>query len=146
MRIVLCLVLALFLSSSITLARDRAGEDRFSQRRVATMFAAQAALDVLGNMSSGRHPFDARRARIARRDLTAYMTLIPALFRRARMSPGSRALPAIWSDWSGFKDSANRAARTARSLNTRSLDRLRPDLSGMVTACLSCHRRYRRPP
>lgn len=142
------LITTLATTLAILAARARPAEelDRLIARRINAMFTAQAALDTLGDMSSGRRPFDRRLARSARRDLVAYMAAIPALFRRQRSSPRSRALPAIWQDRRTFRARARAAERTARGLDVRSLDRLRRDLPEMLGACLSCHRAYRRPP
>lgn len=121
------------------------GTDRQVQRRVAAMFAAQAALDRLGDMSGGRRMFDAGEARAARAELIAFARALPDRFRRNRTDPASRALPVLWLAWDEFRDQADHAERAARGLETRSLNRLRAGLPDLVDACIACHRRFRRP-
>ncbi|MFV0515080.1 MAG: c-type cytochrome [Jhaorihella sp.] len=120
--------------------------NRFVRKRTAAMYAAQAALDRLGDMSAGRRRFDASAARQARRDLVALARAVPGLFRRPRMDPQSRALPGIWSRWQQFRDAAQRAERAARDLNVSSLNRMRQGLPKVVHTCLDCHRSFREPP
>ncbi len=114
--------------------------------RVAAMVAAQAALDILGDMSGGRRMFDRRLAREAQRDLSRQIRAIPSLFRSGGVTPRSRARPAIWQEWDNFTRLSRRAGRAVRALDTRRLNRMRQGLTAVVQACLQCHALYRRPP
>ena len=141
----LCALLAAALTAVGAFAAEEES-DRFVRKRVAAMFAAQAALDRLGDMSAGRRRFDAAIAREARRDLIALARAMPGLFRRQRVDAQSRALPRIWPQWRQFRDEARHAERAARDLNAGSLNRLRQGLPTVVNACLDCHRSFRKPP
>lgn len=142
------MLLLLLIAGMLATALPAGGKDsdRAVRSRVAAMYAAQAALERLGEMSGGRRRFDAAEARAARRDLIALMRDIPARFRRQRMDDESRAQPEIWQHWRQFKGAARQAERAARGLRTGSLNRLRQGLPAVLGACLGCHRSYREPP
>lgn len=140
----ICALLVAVLLATAVAANDDA--DRRVTQRAAAMFAAQAALERLGEMSGGRRMFDAGRARAARRNLIALSQDIPGLFRAERMDSRSRALPDIWLQWDRFSDRARQAERAARALDTGSLNRLRMGLPAVLNTCIDCHRDFRKPP
>lgn len=130
-----------------TLAAQSGQFNRVTNRDVAVRIEAMntnaAALRVLDDMMAGRTPHDPARARMARRVLIDSIGRIPILFRKTATDPLSHARKEIWSDWSGFTAQAKSAQRVARSIDPRSAARLRKTAPAMLSACLSCHHRFR---
>ncbi|MFC3613271.1 c-type cytochrome [Lutimaribacter marinistellae] len=114
--------------------------------RQSLMQEAKAALGLLSNMSGHSLRFDKKAARRAKRQLSSTLRRIPRHFDAPHMDDHSRALPRIWQDKAGFDAAAARARRAARAIEPRSLPALRRSLPQAVSACLACHRSYRRPP
>lgn len=134
--------LAALACATVALAHDNI-KDRHVVKRIHAMVDARIALETLSQMMSGRMVFDRLRAREARRDLIVVTDGIPGLFRRQRTDPLSFARPDIWQNWPDFRARARTAEKAARALNTRSPERLQNTLPAVVSACLSCHQRYR---
>ncbi|SFU02733.1 cytochrome c [Sedimentitalea nanhaiensis] len=120
-------------------------ENRGVQKRMALMNINNTALGTLTDMMGGRAFFDKARARAARRSLISATGDIPSVFRKQHTDPLSRARPEVWLHWRDFKDHAKAAQRAARRLDIDSLPDLRQTLPSLISACLQCHRSYRKP-
>jgi cytochrome c556 len=114
-------------------------------RQLNPMNTANAALVMLGNMSSGRIAFDQIQARFARRKLVKALRTIPRDFRRNRDDPASHAKPEIWSQWEVFLSKAHFAKRAALAIRVNSRSTLQGSLPRMLLACTDCHQRFREP-
>lgn len=134
--------LAALACATVALAHENI-KDRHVVKRVHAMVDARVAVETLSQMMSGRQAFDKLRAREARRDLIVVLDAIPSLFRREHSDPLSFARPDLWRNWDDFRGRAKVAEGAARRLNTRNLDQLKATLPAVISACLSCHSRYR---
>jgi len=142
---VLCGVLiATMVLTSATLAQNGVA-NRGVLKRMETMAGARGAIEVLANMMAGRIRFDGQKAHAARKELIKATRSIASVFRKPHSDPLSRARPDIWEHWDDFKARAETANRAARRLNVTRLGALRSTLPDMISACLACHRSYRKP-
>ena len=113
-------------------------------QRMKTMGVARTSVETLADMMAGRVRFDRRTARVARRNLIEAIQTIPKVFRKPHRDRLSRASPDIWIRWDDFTTRADTAERAAKRLRVDRLGQLRKTLPDMFTACLNCHRAYRR--
>jgi len=113
--------------------------------RMTTMGIARTAVEKLADMMAGRVRFDRKVARAARRELIDALDQIPKVFRKPHSDRLSRASPNIWINWRDFETRAESAERAARRIRINRLGVLRKTLPDMLSACLNCHRTYRKP-
>ncbi|MEY8840699.1 cytochrome c [Cribrihabitans sp. XS_ASV171] len=148
MRVELAVAFALVLGLGVLAGRAQEPlvRDEAVLARQALMREAKAALGVLSEMSGHRLRFDRQTARAAKRRLSSALRRLPRVFEAAYMDDHSHALPRIWQDEAGFTAAAARARSAARAVEIRSLPALRRSLPEVVSACLACHRGFRRPP
>ena len=111
--------------------------------RIALMNRQKEAMELLSDMAAGRHPFDAKLARAARKDLMATTKALPKAFKKNRQGLQSHAMPEVWLYPDDFKARAETAQKAARGISTRNVTRLRKTLPPMVQACISCHQGFR---
>ena len=112
-------------------------------QRIALMNRQKEAMELLSDMAAGRHVFDPKLARAARKSLIDTTQAIPKAFKKNRQGLQSHALPEIWQHPKDFKARAVTAQKAARGIATRNVIRLRKTLPPMVQACISCHQGFR---
>jgi cytochrome c556 len=117
-------------------------------RRVRAMQDLQKAHDLLVAMVEKKAPFERapafRAARTIRQLAGPGMT---ELFPPGSEGGGSKALPAVWTDWPGFEAYAGRLylngsflVRAAQAADTGT--DLREALASVTEVCRACHARY----
>lgn len=112
-------------------------------KRIALMNRQKEAMELLSDMAAGRHVFDPKLARAARKDLMETTKAIPKAFKKNRQGLQSHAMPGIWLHPKEFKARAIAAQKAARGIATRNVVRLRKTLPPMVQTCISCHQGFR---
>lgn len=98
---------------------------------------------VLGNMASGRNPFDAAAAAAAREALIDASAQIEEKFATEADDPVSEGTPQIWTNFADFtaRGAALNAAVTA--LDVASLETVQAGMGTVAGACRDCHTTYR---
>ena len=120
--------------------------------RQATMQLYAFSLGTLGGMAKGAIDYDADAASAAANNLAALTKLNQmAMWPQGSDSEsvdGSRALPAIWTDFAGVSEKAKAAADAADAMAMAAgngLDALRGAIGGVGASCGGCHKAYRAP-
>ncbi len=104
-----------------------------------------AATKVLGEMATGKTPFDASAAQIAADQLAARAGQIAAEFQDPATDPKSEALPNIWEEFDAFTAIATdleTAATGAQWVSTQA--ELTEAFAAIGQTCRDCHRTYRK--
>lgn len=145
------LVLAASLSvlSIPVAAQDKAAMASVKMRQ-GQMQMISANMAILGGMAKGAIAYDAETAARAASDLAAIGSLSPAVIWAEGSDnsamEGTRALPAVWSDWDGFtadwQDFAT-AASAAAGAAGNGQEAIGPLLGGLGGSCKACHEGYR---
>ncbi|TFL17046.1 c-type cytochrome [Jannaschia formosa] len=108
------------------------------------------AISILGGMARGNMEYDAELASQAAQDLRAVSMLSVDLLWPEGTSTeevqGTRALPAIWSDWEGFLDdweAFNAAVDAVEAAAPNGLEALQPAIGTLGQSCGACHDDFR---
>ena len=142
-RIVAVAAAAIF-ASSLVAAHDQGVEGPVEARH-AIMKYLGSQMRSLGMMAQGASEFDSSHAKSVGGAMHAMALSIPYLFiDESRWMEGTKASPAIFSDWDGFTAEASKlgdaAAKVAAATSAGDLSAAFRDLSG---TCQSCHSQFR---
>jgi cytochrome c556 len=109
---------------------------------------AQAG-DVTNAFSIGEEGFDVAMIARSAQQIAADAHRIPSLFPKGSTSPQSRALPAIWTNWSTFTKIADELEKSAFSLQQAALagddENLMEKSVKVFKNCKTCHDQFRQP-
>ncbi|MCT4557049.1 MAG: cytochrome c [Pelagimonas sp.] len=111
--------------------------------RMDGMKAMKEHLDVIGETTKGKRPFDQNAISRALKGLDHESHRAIDLFRAPEQDPKSESLPAIWQDYGDFTNRLQKQADLARARPTSPAG-LRPLLVDLGTSCKSCHDQYRK--
>jgi cytochrome c556 len=100
---------------------------------------------ILGNMASGKEPYDAAKAEGAKAALVEAAGKIEATF----MEPGgedpvSEAKPEIWTNWEDFLVKAKALGDAAGAVDVASVETIGAGMGPIGGACKDCHTSYRK--
>lgn len=98
---------------------------------------------VLGDMATGKAPFDAAVAETERAALVDSATKIPAVFETQADDPESEAKPEIWSNWDDFVAKGKALETAASAAEVSSLETLQASMEAIGASCGGCHKVYR---
>lgn len=145
----LALPVALVALALPALAQDRAAMASVKMRQ-GQMQMISANMAILGDMAKGTIAYDPQAASRAASDLAALGSLDPTVIWAEGSDnsamDGTRALPAIWSDWSGFAadwQDFSTAASAAPDTAADGQQALGPILGSLGGTCKACHETYR---
>lgn len=111
--------------------------------RIAVMQTIRANTGALGDMASGKKPFDAAAATAAKTALAAAAAEMVVKFQAPETDPVSKASPRIWSDYAGFTAQAESLLTAAEAMDVASLDGLKAGMGAVGGTCRVCHQAYR---
>lgn len=105
-------------------------------------------LGVLGGMAQGKMEYNAEAAQNAADSLVAVSGIHQAtLFPEGSGDvEGTKALPAVWSDWDGYAskwDAFGTAAEAMQQVASNGQDALGSAMGGLGGSCKGCHETYR---
>ena len=99
---------------------------------------------VLGDMASGKTPYDAAAAEAAKAALVEAFGKVEATFmEQGGPDPVDLAKPEIWTNWEDFLTKANAAATAAGAIDVSSAETIGAGMGGLGGACKDCHTAYR---
>lgn len=139
-------LLPLLLLLILPMALPAATADDMVQYRVQMMETAHRHLKALAAIADGRVPLGHHATEHARA-LQAFGRLLPDLFPRGSLTPGSEARPEIWQRWPHFTTVIARFTTTTDALMAAAAAgdpaRLRLAYDNTLEACKGCHREFR---
>lgn len=134
-------VTALGLAGGLALADQSANPTIAARQQV--MKGIGGSMKVLGDMASGKTPFDAAAAKAAAATLAAESAKVKAAFQTNVTDADSKSSPKIWTDWADFAKDADTLATGAHQIDPSSLDRLKATLGAAGGTCRDCHSEFR---
>lgn len=113
------------------------------KERMDLMQTVRANTGALGDMASGKAPFDAAKAAEAQAALVAAAAEIPVKFGPEETDPVSEAKPEIWADFEDFTAHAKTLEEAASAIDIASLDGIKAGMGAVGGACKDCHTDFR---
>ncbi|AZL57861.1 cytochrome c [Tabrizicola piscis] len=99
---------------------------------------------ILGNMASGKEPFDAAKAEGAKAALIDASAKIEATFmEQGAADPASEAKPEIWTNWEDFLVKAKALGDAASAVDVASAETIGAGMGAIGGTCKDCHTTYR---
>ena len=109
-------------------------------------------LGILGAMAQGKADYDAEAASAAAKNLVALASMGQSSYwpqgSDSEANEGTRALPAIWSDFPGVMKTIGELQAAAAGMDAAAgtgLDALKTAMGPLGGACGACHKAYRKP-
>lgn len=143
MKILFSLTIAAALIGAGMAHAEGEAADPTVKARIALMKTMGGSAKMLGEMASGKAPFDAAMAAEAKAALVAASADIAAKFETPATDPASEALPAIWTSWDDFVAKAGALNTAASAIDTTSADTVKAGMAAVGGACKACHTAYR---
>jgi cytochrome c556 len=134
--------LGLILVAGIALAKEGV-TNPVVKERMDLMQVVRVSTGTLGDMASGKVPFDATKAAEAQAALAAAAAAIPAGFEPQETDPVSEARPEIWANFADFTAKAKSLEEAALAIDTTSVEGVRAGMGAVGGACKACHTDYR---
>ncbi len=94
---------------------------------------------ILGNMASGKEPFDAAKAAL----IEASSKIEATFMEPGAADPASEAKPEIWTGWEDFLVKANALTTAATAVDVSSVESIGAGMGAIGGACKDCHTTYR---
>lgn len=99
---------------------------------------------ILGNMASGKEPFDAAKAEGAKAALIEASAKIEATFmEQGAADPVSEAKPEIWANWEDFLMKAKAMGDAAGAVDVASAETIGAGMGAIGGSCKDCHTSFR---
>ncbi len=136
------LALGLILIGGIAVAKEGV-ENPLVKVRMDLMGSNGASAKVLGDMASGKVPFDAAAAAEAGGTLAGNAVQITEVFLPQETDPVSEAKPEIWTNWDDFATKADGLFKATMALDTSTLEGVQAGMAGIGGACKDCHTTFR---
>ncbi len=111
--------------------------------RMETMDTIRVNTGTLGNMASGKAPFDPAAATAAKTALAAAAAEIPVKFQANEDDPVSEGSPKIWQDYADFTSRAEALLAAAEAVDTSTLQGVQAGMGAVGGTCKACHEVYR---
>lgn len=99
---------------------------------------------ILGNMASGKEPFDAAKAAGAKAALIEASAKIEETFmEQGAADPASEAKAEIWTNWEDFLVKAKALGDGAAAVDVASAETIGAGMGAIGGSCRDCHTSYR---
>ncbi len=98
---------------------------------------------ALGEMASGKTPYDAAGAEAAKAALVEAAGQIPVVFEANATDDDSEAKPEIWANWDDFAKDGAALKTAAEALDVASAESIGAGMAVVGGACKDCHTDYR---
>ena len=137
-------------AAALAIATTGAAADPIEQRKE-NMKERGTVMRILGPIAQGKADFDAAIVQEALRKLDANADAaadVEALWPQGSDSGDTKALPAIWADFDGFKaanDKYAAAVAAAAAAAPQDLAAFQAAFGPVGASCGSCHEPFRRP-
>jgi len=130
----------------IASAQDARAAQQVKLRQAAyTVLGAQMGL--MGQMASGRAPYDANTFRAAAERAAAMGNYVPELFPAGSITPNSKAKPELWQQQPEFqrlmKDMQTKVTALATTARGGDLEAIKPAFGATGASCKACHDKYK---
>jgi cytochrome c556 len=141
-------------SPGVVRADDHEGHDKLPagpirDRHELMENIGEQAENINNAFNVGVEGFDEAIIQRAAQEIAVDAHKIPSLFPKGSTDPNSRALPAIWDNWSKFEGLAKQLEDQAQSLSLAAAsedDENLPEKSKkMFGTCKTCHDQFRKP-
>jgi cytochrome c556 len=136
------LVAAFALVATVAVAKEGV-QDPTVKARMDLMGTIGMNTGVLGNMASGKAPFDAAAAAAAREALIAASADIEAKFATQADDPVSEGTPQIWTNFADFTAKGQALGAAATAMDVASLETVQAGMGAIGGTCRDCHTTYR---
>lgn len=137
-------ILAVGLVAVATVAVAKEGvQDPTVKARMDLMGTIGMNTGALGDMASGKAPFDAAKAEAAKAALVAASADIVPKFEPQADDPVSEGAPAIWTNFADFTAKATALNAAAQAIDVASLDGVKAGMGAIGGTCRDCHTTYR---
>ena len=101
-------------------------------------------IGILGNMASGKEPYDAAKAEGAKAKLVDAAAKIEATYKeQGAADPASEAKPEIWTNWEDFLVKAKAFGDASGAVDVASAETIGAGLGAVGGTCKDCHTTYR---
>ncbi|NHB77906.1 c-type cytochrome [Rhodobacter calidifons] len=99
---------------------------------------------ILGNMASGKDPYDATKAEAAKAALIEAAARIEEIFaEQGGADPASEAKAEIWANWDEFLVKAKAMGDAAGAMDIASAETIGAGMGALGGACKDCHSEFR---
>jgi cytochrome c556 len=136
------LALGLICAAGLAVAKEGVTNPAVKARQAA-MATIGASAKVLGDMASGKSPFDAGKAAEAAGAISGTAVTVSDLFRAEESDPQSDAKPDIWSNYPDFEAKAEALFKASLSFDSSTPAGVQAGMAALGGACKSCHSTYR---
>lgn len=132
------------LAAGAAFAQDAEPTDPNAVARSELMKMVGMNTGILGNMASGKEPFDAAKAEGAKAALIEAAGKIEATFMdQGGADPATEAKPEIWANWDDFLVKAKALGDAAGVIEVASVETIGAGMGAIGGACRDCHTTYR---
>jgi cytochrome c556 len=136
------LMLGVLLAASAVYAETAATTSEVMARQDLMKYFGRSA-KALGGMASGEVAFDAAAAETAKQTLIAGAADIEAKFTANVADAGSKAQPAVWTNWEDFLAKAKALGDAAAALDVTSAETIGAGMGAIGGSCKGCHTDYK---
>lgn len=144
MQFVKALAVGAILVAGAAYAQDAEPTDPNAIARSELMKLVGQNTGILGNMASGKEPFDAAKAEGAKAALIEAAGKIEATFaEQGAADPVSEAKPEIWTNWDDFLVKAKALGDAAGAIDVASAETIGAGMGAIGGSCKDCHTTYR---
>jgi cytochrome c556 len=143
MKIVKALAVGAILAAGVAYAQEEP-TDPNAIARSDLMKTVGMNTGILGNMASGKEPYDAAKAEGAKAALIEAAGKIEATFmEQGAADPVSEAKPEIWTSWDDFLVKAKALGDAAAAVDVASVETIGAGMGAIGGTCKDCHTTYR---
>ncbi len=144
MKLIKAFAIGAVLAAGAAFAQDAEPTDPNAIARSELMKLVGMNTGILGNMASGKEPYDAAKAEGAKAALIDASSKIEATFmEQGAADPASEAKPEIWANWDDFLVKANALNAAATAVDVASVETIGAGMAAIGGACKDCHTDYR---
>lgn len=144
MKLIKAFAIGAVLAAGAAFAQDAEPTDPNAIARSELMKMVGMNTGILGNMASGKEPYDAAKAEGAKAALIEAAGKIEATFmEQGAADAASEAKPEIWANWDDYLVKAKALGDAAGAVDVASAETIGAGMGAIGGACKDCHTTYR---
>jgi cytochrome c556 len=144
MKFTKAVLIGAVLAAGTAFAQDMEPTDPNAVARSELMKKQGMNTGILGDMASGKTPYDAAAAEAAKAALIETAGAIEATFmEQGAADPASEAKPEIWTNWDEFLADAKKLGEAASAMDVASAESIGAGMGALGGACKDCHTEFR---
>ena len=144
MKLVQAFAIGAVLAAGAAFAQDAEPTDPNAVARSELMKLVGMNTGILGNMASGKDPYDAAKAEGAKAALVEAAAKIEGTFaEQGGADPATEAKPEIWANWDDFLKKASAFGTAAGAVDVASVETIGAGMGAIGGSCRDCHSTYR---